>query len=76
MEKGMQDIMEKINAIKTELDHVEGRVITTREHMAHVEEFMGKLSKEIIEGFHVLSTKINSLTEEVKHLEEIVSKKK
>ncbi len=72
----MNDIMDKINAIKTELDHVEGRVITTREHMAHVEEFMGKLSKEIIEGFHVLSTKINALTAEVKHIEEMIAKKK
>jgi predicted nucleic acid-binding Zn-ribbon protein len=75
MDKSMTEIMEKVVQIKTELDKVEGRVVTTREHMEKIEDFMEKLSKEIIEGFHIVSSKINALTEEVKHLEDVVAKK-
>ncbi|MCX7882544.1 MAG: hypothetical protein N2314_04915 [Brevinematales bacterium] len=76
MDKSMTEIMEKVNAIKAELDKVEGRVVTTREHMEKIENFMGQLSKEIIEGFHIVSSKINALTNEVKHLENMISKNK
>jgi len=75
MDKSMNEIMDKVMAIKTELDKVEGRMVTTREHMEKIENFMGQLSKEIIEGFHIVSAKINALTEEVKHLESMVTKK-
>lgn len=74
MDKSIAEIMEKVTAIKTELDKVEGRVVTTREHMEKIEAFMGQLSKEIIEGFHIVSAKINALSEEIKHLESMISK--
>lgn len=76
MDKNMTEIMEKVNAIKTELDKVESRVTTTREHMTTIENFMSQLSKEIIEGFHIVSAKINVLTEEMKRIEEMIQKQK
>ncbi len=72
MEKNLDNVMEKVMNIKQELDKVEFRVLNTKTHLETVEHAMEKISKEIIEGFHIVSCKVNHLEEEVKKVEKLV----
>ena len=79
MEKSLDEIFDKIKGIKEEVDKVEFRVLNTRTHMDNMEKNMSKISKEILEGFHIVSSKVNHLEEEMKKverlLEEVLKKK-
>ncbi len=78
MENNLNEMMEKILSIKQEMDKVEFRVLNTKTHIESVEKSMEKISKEIIEGFHIVSCKVNHLEEEMKKIEiqiETLSKK-
>ncbi len=72
MEKNLDNVMEKVQSIKQELDKVEFRVLNTKTHLETVEKSMEKISKEIIEGFHVVSCKVNHLEEELKRVEKLL----
>jgi DNA anti-recombination protein RmuC len=72
MEKNLDSIMEKVLSIKQELDKVEFRVLNTKTHLETVEKAMEKISKEIIEGFHVVSCKVNHLEDEMQKVEKII----
>lgn len=79
MEKNLDDIMDKVKGIKQEMDKMEFRVLNTKTHIETVEKTMEKISKEIIEGFHIVSTKVNHLEDEMKKVEsllEMIKKKK
>jgi DNA anti-recombination protein RmuC len=69
MEKNLDDIMDKVVGIKQEVDKIEFRVMNTKTHIETVEKSMEKIAKEIIEGFHIVSTKVNHLEEEIKKVE-------
>lgn len=72
MEKNLDEIMTKVQGIKQEMDKMEFRVLNTKTHIETVEKTMEKISKEIIEGFHIVSTKVNHLEDEMKKIEEIL----
>jgi predicted nucleic acid-binding Zn-ribbon protein len=78
MDKSLDELMEKVKGIKQEMDKVEFRVLNTKTHVEVVEKSMEKIGKEIIEGFHIVSNKVNRLEEEIKRveilLEELVKK--
>lgn len=79
MEKNLDEISDKVKTIKQEMDKVEFRVLNTKTHIESVEKSMEKISKEIIEGFHIVSTKVNQLEKEMKRIEELledINKKK
>lgn len=79
MEKNLDDIMDKVKGIKQEMDKMEFRVLNTKTHIETVEKTMEKISKEIIEGFHIVSNKVNHLEDEMKKVEsllEAIKKKK
>lgn len=75
MEKNLDNVMEKVMNIKQELDKVEFRVLNTKTHLETVEHSMEKISKEIIEGFHIVSAKVNCLEEELKKIEVMLEEK-
>jgi DNA anti-recombination protein RmuC len=72
MEKNLDEIMDKVKGIKQEMDKMEFRVLNTKTHIETVEKTMEKISKEIIEGFHIVSNKVNHLEEEMKKVEELL----
>jgi hypothetical protein len=72
MEKNLDEIMIKVQGIKQEMDKMEFRVLNTKTHIETVERTMEKISKEIIEGFHIVSTKVNHLEEEMKKIEDLL----
>ncbi len=78
MDKSLDELMDKVKGIKQEMDKVEFRVLNTKTHVEVVEKSMEKIGKEIIEGFHIVSNKVNRLEEELKRveilLEELVKK--
>ncbi|MGC8765729.1 MAG: hypothetical protein ACP5QT_07570 [Brevinematia bacterium] len=76
MEHTLNEVFEKIKAIKEEVDKVEFRVLNTKNHIDTVEKTMEKISKELLEGFHRVCVKINHLEEELKKLEDILLKNK
>lgn len=79
MEKNLDEIMDKVKGIKQEMDKMEFRVLNTKTHIETVEKTMEKISKEIIEGFHIVSNKVNHLEDEMKKVEallESIKKKK
>lgn len=69
MVQNLDEVMAKIKSIKEEMDVVEYRVINTRTHVETIEENVKKIGREILEGFHSVSGKIN-------HLEDIILKLK
>jgi len=69
MVNSLDEVMEKIMSIKQELDKVEFRVQSTKTHMETIEKCTEKVSKEVIEGFHIVSSKVNHLEEEMKRIE-------
>lgn len=69
MIQNLDQIAGKIKTIKEEMDVVEYRVINTRTHVETIEDDMKKLSKGILEGFHSVSAKVNSLEEVILKLE-------
>jgi|GEM_PF-1139482 DNA anti-recombination protein RmuC len=75
MEKNLDNVMEKVMNIKQELDKVEFRVLNTKTHLETVENSMEKIGKEIMEGFHIVSTKVNHLEEELKKIEVMLEEK-
>ena len=72
MVQNLDEIMERIKNIKGEMDKVEFRVLNTRTHVEAVEKSMEKMNKEILEGFHIVSSKVNHLEEEMKRIEELL----
>lgn len=76
MVQNLDEVMSKIKAIKEEMDVVEFRVMNTRTHMETVEESMKKISKEILEGFHAVSAKINHLESMLKEVEDKIENQK
>lgn len=72
MEKNLDEIMDKVKGIKQEMDKMEFRVLNTKTHIETVEKTMEKISKEIIEGFHIVSNKVNHLEDEMKKVEELL----
>jgi hypothetical protein len=72
MEKNLDEIMMKVQGIKQEMDKMEFRVLNTKTHIETVEKTMEKISKEIIEGFHIVSNKVNHLEEEMKKVEDLL----
>jgi DNA anti-recombination protein RmuC len=76
MEKNLDDIMDKVVGIKQEVDKIEFRVMNTKTHIETVEKSMEKISKEIIEGFHIVSTKVNRLEDEIKKVEAVLEELK
>ncbi len=72
MENHLDEIFEKVKGIKQEMDKMEFRVLNTKTHIESVEKTMEKISKEIIEGFHIVSTKVNHLEEEIKKVEHML----
>ncbi len=72
MVQNLDEVMNKIKTIKEEMDVVEYRVINTRTHVETIENEMKKVNKEILEGFHSVSSKINKIEEIVKKLEKEV----
>ncbi len=75
MEKNLDNVMEKVMNIKQELDKVEFRVLNTKTHLETVEHSMEKISKEIIEGFHIVSCKVNHIEEEIRKIEDLLGEK-
>ncbi|OHD55016.1 MAG: hypothetical protein A2Y33_03360 [Spirochaetes bacterium GWF1_51_8] len=69
MVQNLDDVMNKIKSIKEEMDVVEYRVLNTRTHIETIEESMKKINKEVLEGFHSVSHKINRLEEIILKLE-------
>ncbi len=69
MVQNLDEVMSKIKTIKEEMDVVEYRVINTRTHVETIETDMKKINKEILEGFHSVSSKINVIEDIVKKLE-------
>jgi len=69
MDKSLDELMDKVKGIKQEMDKVEFRVLNTKTHVEVVEKSMEKIGKEIIEGFHIVSNKVNRLEEEIKRVE-------
>lgn len=63
MVQNLDDVMNKIKAIKGEMDVVEYRVINTRTHVESIEKNVEKISREVIEGFHSVSGKVNRFEE-------------
>ncbi len=74
MEHTLNEVFEKIKAIKEEVDKIEFRVLNTKNHIDTIEKGMEKISKEILEGFHRVCSKINHLEAELKKVEEILLK--
>lgn len=74
MEKSLDDLMNKVKAITQEMDKVEFRVINTKTHIETVEKSMERIGKEVIEGFHIVSTKVNHIEEEMKKIESMLEK--
>jgi archaellum component FlaC len=72
MERNLDDIMDKVKGIKQELDKVEFRVLNTKTHLETVEKNVEHLGKEVIEGFHIVSTKVNHLEEELRKIETLL----
>ncbi len=72
MVQNLDEVMAKIKAIKEEMDVVEYRVINTRTHVENIESDVKKIGKEVLEGFHSVSAKINKLEEIIKKLEKEV----
>lgn len=72
MEKNLDDIIEKVKSIKQEVDKIEFRVLNTKTHVEGVEKSMEKISKEIIEGFHIVANKVNNLEVEMKKIEALL----
>ncbi|NPV01009.1 MAG: hypothetical protein HPY53_06480 [Brevinematales bacterium] len=72
MIQSLDEVMNKIKSIKEEMDVVEYRVLNTRTHIDTIEESLKKISKEVLEGFHSVSHKINKLEEIVTKLEKEV----
>ena len=72
MIQSLDEVMGKIKTIKEEMDVVEYRVLSTRTHVESIEENTKRISKEILEGFHAVSSKINKLEEIIKKLEKEV----
>ena len=66
MIQNLDEVMAKIKNIKGEMDVVEYRVINTRTHVETIENDIKKVNKQILEGFHSVSAKINSLEEVIK----------
>lgn len=75
MEHTFDEIFEKIKTIKEEVDKIEFRVLNSRTHLDAIEKTMEKVSKEVLEGFHRVCSKINHLEEEIKKIEEFLEKK-
>ena len=79
MENNLDHLIEKVKSIKQEMDKVEFRVLNTKTHIETVERSMEKISKEVIEGFHIIAQKVNHLEESLikieKMLEQAISKK-
>ncbi len=72
MDKSLDELMEKVKGVKQEMDKLEFRVLNTKTHVETVEKTMEKISKEIIEGFHIVSNKVNHLEEEVQRVESLL----
>jgi predicted nucleic acid-binding Zn-ribbon protein len=72
MEKSLDELLVKIKTIKEEVDKVEFRVLNTRTHMETIEKSTEKIGKEILEGFHIVSNKVNHLEEEMKKVEKLL----
>lgn len=72
MEKNLDEIMLKIQGIKQEMDKMEFRVLNTKTHVESVEKVMERIGKEVIEGFHIVASKVNHLDEELKKIESIL----
>lgn len=69
MVQNLDEVLGKIKTIKEEMDVVEYRVINTRTHVENIENDMKKINKEVLEGFHSVSAKINKIEEIMKKLE-------
>lgn len=72
MDKNLDELLLKVKGIKEEVDKVEFRVLNTRTHIDSIEKSMEKISKEILEGFHIVSGKVNHLEGEVKKIESLL----
>lgn len=72
MDKSLDELLEKVKGVKQEMDKVEFRVLNTKTHLETVERGMEQIGKEIIEGFHIVSTKVNHLECEIKKVEELL----
>ena len=69
MIQNLDEVMAKIKNIKGEMDVVEYRVINTRTHVETIESDIKKVNKQILEGFHSVSSKINALEDVIKSLQ-------
>ncbi len=69
MVKSLDELMAKVQGIKQEMDKVEFRILNMKTHTEVVEKSVEKINKEVMEGFHIVSGKVNHLEEEIKKVE-------